>query len=64
MERELPEGQSANPASLYLAMLRAARKFGLAHTDIQAIVRRFPTPKPSDELAGALAEAIASSWAI
>jgi hypothetical protein len=45
-------------------MLRAAREFGLAHTEIQAIVRRFPTPKPSDELAGALAEAIASGWAI
>jgi hypothetical protein len=45
-------------------MLRAAREFGLAHTEIQAIVRRFPTPAPSDELAAALASAIARGWVI
>ena len=64
MERELPEGPFTNPASRYLAMLRAAREFGLAHTEIQSIVRRFPTPAPSEELAAALASAISRGWAI
>ena len=29
MEREIPDGPSASPAGHYLAMLRAARDFGL-----------------------------------
>ncbi|MGZ4200685.1 MAG: hypothetical protein ACXVRH_01360 [Thermoleophilaceae bacterium] len=60
----MTEGPFTNPATRYLAMLKAAREFGLAHTDIQSIVRRFPTPAPSEELAAALAEAITREWAI
>ena len=58
-------GMSASPAGHYLAMLRAARDFGLEPTEIQAIVQRFPMPQPSEGLAEALAEAIlARGWAI
>ncbi|HKR99404.1 MAG TPA: hypothetical protein VJU79_07805 [Candidatus Dormibacteraeota bacterium] len=65
MERETPDGLSSNPAGRYLAMLKAARDFGLEPSDIQAIVKRFPMPKPSDALADALAEAIlARGWTI
>jgi hypothetical protein len=65
MEREIPDGLSSNPAGRYLAMLKAARDFGLEPSDIQAIVKRFPMPKPSDALAEALAEAIlARGWTI
>jgi hypothetical protein len=49
---------AASPAGHYLAMLRAARDFGLEPTEIQAIVQRFPLPKPSEGLVDALAEAI------
>jgi hypothetical protein len=41
-------------------MLKAASDFGLRTPDIHAIVRRFPEPAPSDELADAIAEAILS----
>jgi hypothetical protein len=45
-------------------MLRAARDFGLEPTEIQAIVQRFPMPKPSEGLVEALADAIiARGWA-
>jgi hypothetical protein len=58
-------GMSASPAGHYLAMLRAARDFGLEPTDIQAIVQRFPMPHPSEGLVEALAEAIlARGWAL
>ena len=63
MEREIPEGQSTSPAGHYLAMLRAARDFGLEPSEIQAIVQRYPMPKPSEGLVEALAEAIlARGW--
>ena len=63
MEREIPEGSSASPAGHYLAMLRAARDFGLEPSEIQAIVQRYPMPKPSEGLVDALAEAIlARGW--
>ena len=58
MEREIQDGMFANPAGRYLAMLKAARDFGLEPTEIQGIVKRFPMPKPSDALAAALADAI------
>jgi hypothetical protein len=58
MERDISDGMAASPAGHYLAMLRAARDFGLEPTEIQAIVQRFPMPKPSEGLAEALAEAI------
>ena len=64
MEREIPDGPSTSPAGHYLAMLRAARDFGLEPSEIQAIVQRYPMPKPSDGLVDALAEAIlARGWA-
>ena len=63
MEREIPDGQSASPAGHYLAMLRAARDFGLEPSEIQAIVQRYPMPKPSEGLVEALTEAIlARGW--
>jgi hypothetical protein len=63
MEREIPDGQSTSPAGHYLAMLRAARDFGLEPSEIQAIVQRYPMPKPSEGLVEALAEAIlARGW--
>jgi hypothetical protein len=63
MEREIPDGQSTSPAGHYLAMLRAARDFGLEPSEIQAIVQRYPMPKPSEGLVDALAEAIlAHGW--
>jgi hypothetical protein len=44
-------------------MLRAARDFGLEPSEIQAIVQRYPMPKPSEGLVEALAEAIlARGW--
>ena len=58
MEREIPDGAWTNPASRYIAMLTAAREFGLDQGEIHEIVRRFPMPTPSDELAAALADAI------
>jgi hypothetical protein len=64
MEHEIPDGLAASPAGHYLAMLRAARDFGLEPTEIQAIVQRFPMPKPSEGLVEALADAIiARGWA-
>jgi hypothetical protein len=54
---------SGSPAGQYLAMLRAARDFGLDPIEIQAIVQRFPMPQPSQGLVEALAEAIlARGW--
>ena len=65
MERDMPNGPATSPAGHYLAMLRAARDFGLEPTEIQSIVQRFPMPKPSEGLVEALAEAIlARGWAI
>jgi hypothetical protein len=65
MERETPEGMSVNPAGRYLAMLKAARDFGLEPTEIQGIVKRFPMPQPSEALSEALAEAIlARGWSL
>lgn len=58
MERDLPDGPATSPAGHYLAMLRAARDFGLEPSEIQAIVQRYPMPKPSEGLVDALAEAI------
>jgi hypothetical protein len=64
MEREFADGHSTSPAGHYLAMLRAARDFGLEPSEIQAIVQRYPMPKPSEGLVDALAEAIlARGWA-
>jgi hypothetical protein len=63
MERETHEDMSASPAVHYLAMLRAAKDFGLGPPEIQAIVRRFPMPRPSEALVEALADAIlARGW--
>lgn len=63
MEREFADGHSTSPAGHYLAMLRAARDFGLEPSEIQAIVQRYPMPKPSEGLVEALAEAIlARGW--
>jgi hypothetical protein len=56
---------SVNPAGRYLAMLKAARDFGLEPTEIQGIVKRFPMPQPSEALSEALAEAIlARGWSL
>ncbi|HEX8856214.1 MAG TPA: hypothetical protein VF752_11500 [Thermoleophilaceae bacterium] len=60
MDREVPNGLFARPVLHYVAMLTAARDFGLSTPDIDAIVHRFPDPAPSDELADALADAILS----
>jgi hypothetical protein len=65
MKRELPDGPSAGPAGHCLAMLRATRDFGLEPAEIQAIVQRYPMPKPSEGLVDALAEAIlARGWSL
>jgi hypothetical protein len=65
MDREAPNGGYVSPAWRYLATIAAARDFGLGHNEIQAIVRQFPTPRPSEELVDALAEAIlAPGWVI
>ena len=58
MDREVPDSGYASPAWRYLATIAAARDFGLGQSEIQAIVRRFRTPRPSEELVDALAEAI------
>ena len=64
MEQKIPDGQSTSPAGHYLAMLHAARDFDLEPSEIQAIVQRYPMPKPSEGLVDALAEAIlARGWA-
>jgi hypothetical protein len=60
MNRETRDGLFARPVLHYVAMLKAASDFGLRTPDIHAIVRRFPEPAPSDELADAIAEAILS----
>ena len=46
-------------------MLRAAQDFRLEPAEIQAIVQRYPMPKPSEGLVDALAEAIlARGWSL
>ncbi len=50
---------SQYPILRYLAILRAARDFGLSQGELKRVVCRFdPLSTEPDELAGALAEAL------
>lgn len=50
---------SANPVLRYLAILSAARDFGVSRADIEDVVRRFdPWSSSPWELAGALMDLI------
>ena len=55
-----PRGQpSSNPVLRYLAILSAARDFGVSRADIEAVVRRFdPFETSPRELADALADTL------
>ena len=48
-----------NPVLRYLAILKAARDFGLSQPEIEAVAAGFdPRDRRSDELAGAFADLI------
>ncbi len=57
---ELP----TNPVLRYLAILSAARDFGLSRADIERVARRFdPLQLRPRELADALADELPRAWA-
>ncbi len=59
MDESWPAPPTQYPILRYLAILRAARDFGLGRIDLERIVRRFdPLSVEPDELAGALTEAL------
>ena len=52
----------ANPVLRYLAILSAARDFGVTRTDCERVARRFdPLTADPDDLAGALVDVLLSS---
>jgi len=52
-----------NPVLRYLAILSAARDFGVSRRDIESVVRRFdPFETSPRELADALADTLSPAW--
>lgn len=60
MREPLPDAEPhGNPVLRYLAILSAARDFGVSRADIEAVVRRFdPFETSPRELADALADTL------
>ena len=59
MDQAFDASPSSNPALRYIAILSAARDFGVSRADRERIARMFdPFSTQPDELAGALVDAL------
>jgi hypothetical protein len=54
----MEEAPHSNPILRYMAMLKAARDFGLGSAEIEALTRRFDYRSGLDALADALTDAV------